>query len=115
MELGVATWVHDLRSMQKLVLMTVREGLREDFPQAVALLGVTNLRLARRLAQLTVGEIEELCEGLGPRLAVRLDESLAVELLISRVLETEEDQVICRMAAAATGTSLHVTPAGAEA
>lgn len=105
MEQGVAEWVADMRSLQKRCLTIVRDALRSDFPHAVAVLGISNLRIARRLAQLTVGDIDDLCERMAPRLIVRLDESLAVESLLESLMDDEIDPVIAKMGAYSTSES----------
>lgn len=95
-------WLQDMRSLQERVLTVVRDALRSDFAHAVAVLGITNHRLARKLSTMTVMDIEQVCEQMAPRLAVKLDESLAMELLVSNVLEPEIDPAVARLASFAS-------------
>jgi DNA-binding Lrp family transcriptional regulator len=98
------TWVRDLRSVQKSILTILRDAFRTDFAQASAMLRVSNTRVATRLAQMSIGDIERLAEHLGPNLVIKLDDSMALEVLLERVLDGAGDIEIgmSRMAAAAT-------------
>lgn len=69
------TWQNDLKSIQSLVLVAVRDGLREDPERCKACLSLTNDRVYRRLSQLSRSEIDSLSDELGNQLLFMLNEN----------------------------------------
>lgn len=80
-------WLNDLKSMQRSVLMVIRDGLRADYAGAKRLYEISNDRFARRLTQMNNNDIEMIGVACGSRLMLSLDPDKATEGLFMRALE----------------------------
>lgn len=80
-------WLNDLKSMQRSVLMVIRDGLRADYAGAKRLYEINNDRFARRLTQMNNNDIEMIGVACGSRLMLSLDPEKATEGLFLRALD----------------------------
>lgn len=77
--INLEPWLNDLKSLQQLVLLAIRDALQNDCTAAKGFLGLTNERIVRRLQQMNRLDIKNLAEALGPRLLLQLSRDVATE------------------------------------
>lgn len=101
---GRAGWEQDLQSLNLMYLTLLRDALREDFQRACAAFGIHKIRFAQRLEGMDHGALVRLAKAMGSNNFIRFDETMAMEILVDRVIEgaTEDEIRISVMAHVAT-------------
>lgn len=101
---GQYRWEQDLQALNLSYLTLLRAALRDDFQRACAAFGLKKIRFAQRLESMDQGQLLRLSKAMGSNNFIRFDETMAMEVLVDRVLEgaTEEEIRISVMAHVAT-------------
>lgn len=101
---GQSGWEQDLQSLNLMYLTLLRTALREDFQRACASFGLNKIRFAQRLEGMDQGQLMRLAKAMGSNNFIRFDETMAMEILVDRVIEgaTEDEIRISVMAHVAT-------------
>lgn len=69
----------ELRELDAMRLMAIREALREDTAEAVAYLGIRNERIGQLLKTMSPVELKQVWSTLGPSGLFRMEEGAALE------------------------------------
>lgn len=77
--INVEPWINDLKSLQQLVLLAIRDALQQDCTAAKSFLGISNDRIVRRLQQMNRLDVKNLGEALGTRLILQLNRDVATD------------------------------------